>query len=272
MFRSSIVAVLLNAVTAGAALACPTGSDTSPVDIYPSGDVVPENLLRIYVYFPRPMSQQVGASDIELYGPHGERIDNAFLPNRYDLWSADRTRLTLLLDPGRVKTGLNAHEQLGRALIVGQTVTLRVPGSLEDQQGCALQRTTEKTYTVGTEDLDPPSPARWTLSVPETDTRQALRIDLASPHDHVSLAYRLRVFSKAGAPIAGTLSLEGHESVWTFEPLKAWQAQSYEVRIAPELEDLAGNRPGILFDRPPNTPRSAWQNSITFRPKDQADG
>ncbi|MEM1146266.1 MAG: hypothetical protein AAGA72_03450 [Pseudomonadota bacterium] len=272
MFRNSVTAVLLNAVAAGAALACPMGSDTSSVEVYPTGDVVPENLLRIYVYFPRPMSPRVGASDIELYDPDGKRIDNVFLPNRYDLWSADRTRLTLVLDPGRVKTGLNANEQLGRALHEGQTFTLNIPGALQDQQGCPLSQTTKKRYTVTAEDLDTPSPEEWTLSVPEIDTRQALSVDLTSPHDHISLAYRLRVFTEAGLPVAGALSVQEHESVWTFEPSEMWKAERYEVRIAAELEDLAGNRPGILFDRPPNAPLSAWQNSITFKPKSQADG
>lgn len=267
MFRSVSWALALGALPAGNALACTPQPDPAPIEIYPSGETVPENLLRIYVYFPRPMSPRVRAADVKLFDHEGEPVEHAFLPNRYDLWSADRTRLTLLLDPGRVKTGLNAHERLGRALKSGRQYTVVVPEDLRDHQGCPLAQSVVHHYRVEAADRETPNPAVWDVHAPQVGTRQDLVIDLKSQHDHLSLAYRVRVYADDGAPVPGTLTLLDHERTWNFVPRERWRSRPYEVRIDPELEDLAGNRPGVLFDRDPESPITPWRRALTFQPR-----
>ncbi|MEL7204628.1 MAG: hypothetical protein AAGL19_10685, partial [Pseudomonadota bacterium] len=91
---------------AGSALAaCPDAND-GHADFYPTAERLPENLLRIYVYFPRAMGKQEGVEIVQLLDDKGDPMPDVFLANRSDLWSPDRHRLTVLLDPGRVKTGL----------------------------------------------------------------------------------------------------------------------------------------------------------------------
>ncbi|MEO0931908.1 MAG: hypothetical protein AAFY14_14880, partial [Pseudomonadota bacterium] len=108
MFRSLLAIVATFFLCNYPAAAC-TGPATTVVDeIYPSGDVVPENLLRMYLYFSGPMAEADILPHIRLRHEDATAVDGVFLSNRFDLWSPDRTRLTLLLDPGRVKTGLNA--------------------------------------------------------------------------------------------------------------------------------------------------------------------
>lgn len=92
--------------------------------------ILPENLPRLYIYFPRPMSPNIQSSDIKLFEASGQEISLVFLPMRFELWSPDRRRLTFLLDPGRVKTGLIADDTLGRALIDGETYQWRIAFAL----------------------------------------------------------------------------------------------------------------------------------------------
>lgn len=240
----------------------PTGS----VDIYPSGSVVPENLLRMYIYFPRKMRTEDSLSHIHLLDAKGERLDGVFLAPKYELWSPDHRRLTLLLDPGRVKSGLAAHENLGRALIPGQDFTLMIMESLVDADGCALGKQTKHRFRVDRSDSEPPDPESWFLNVPTVGRDDPLVVDLGSAHDHLSLAYGLRVVDSDGEIVPGALNLEDAESVWVFRPAQTWREASYTVTIDSGFEDLAGNRPGVLFDQPIAEQPKEWSNRLPFRP------
>lgn len=136
--------------------ACSTPESEGRIDIYPTAEDLPENLLRFYVYFPRSMGQQDILLHIEIRDEAGNPVDGALLSNRYDLWSPDRRRLTLLLDPGRVKTGLAAHEAMGRALQPDQRYSLSIRGTATDAEGCALGQDRVHGFRVGPADLTPP--------------------------------------------------------------------------------------------------------------------
>jgi hypothetical protein len=86
------------------------------LQIYPTSDRLPENLLRFYIYFSSPMRRGDALQQIHLLDESGHIIPDVFLDTGEELWNPTSTRLTVLLDPGRVKTGLRAHSQLGRAL------------------------------------------------------------------------------------------------------------------------------------------------------------
>ena len=246
--------------------ACPPAEG---VDIYPTAKVLPENLLRVYVYYPRPMSAGEGLQHVRLLKGDGVALADVFLTNRADLWSPDRRRLTLLLDPGRVKTGLIANENLGRALVDGASYILDVSGSALDTTGCPLGKDTQHSFAVKNADTDPPDPARWTIVTPRAHSADALRVDLGSAHDHLSMAFRLRVLDKDGNTVPGAVALGPEEELWEFTPRAAWTAARYTLAIDERLEDLAGNRPGRLFDRPSDQAPSPWIQSLDFIPKEQ---
>ncbi|MEM6566411.1 MAG: hypothetical protein AAF665_18300 [Pseudomonadota bacterium] len=240
------------------------------VEIYPTGAVLPDNLLRMYIYFPREMSTHDSLEHIDVLNADGEPVEGVFLSPKYELWSPDHRRLTLLLDPGRVKTGLAAHDRLGRALIPGRDFTLIIMDTLVGADGCALGAQTTHAFSVGASDFDPPDPENWDLALPAAGTKEPLRIDLGSPHDHVSLAHGLRVVDQDGTLVPGALSLENEESVWVFHPGHAWNNAPYRLTVDSLFEDLAGNRPGALFDRPVVEKPQDWANTIHFRPSETA--
>ena len=90
--------------------------------IYPSGDIVPANQLRMYLHFSAPMDWRSGYDYVMLLDDRGQEVVDAFLPLDADFWNDDRTRYTVFFDPGRVKRGILPNKQMGRALEAGQAL------------------------------------------------------------------------------------------------------------------------------------------------------
>jgi hypothetical protein len=260
------LASLLLVLVAGSAAACPDPSAEQRVEIYPTARQLPANLLRLFIYFSQPMNPGNILDHIALVDDTGSEVAGAFLENRYDLWSPDGTRLSVLFDPGRVKTGLAAHDAKGRALEEGRRYAFVVRATAEDATGCALGAETVQEFVAGPPDLEPPVPGTWVLHRPEAGARAPLLVDLGSPHDHLSLVYRLRVLDAEGDAVPGRIDLDDGESLWRFTPATPWRDAPHRLVTDARLEDLAGNRPGSLFDRPIGTPETPWVRVIEWAP------
>jgi hypothetical protein len=202
------------------------------VSVYPSGDAIPENLLRISLRFADPPTGPV-LSRIRLEDDDGALIDSPFLDQ--ELWSPDRTWLTILLDPGRVKTGLIAHDLLGRALIRGTTVRLLVDGH------------NVRRWNVVDEKRSAPDPAKWRISLPNVGSLDTLRVSLDSPVDALDVDL-IAVAAPDGVKLAGHASLEMGELIWAFTPIMVWNSGNYRLMIHPRLEDACGNEVGEAFE------------------------
>ena len=107
--------------------------------VYPTSDVVPENLLRMYVEFSGPMGRPSGIEHMKLLDESGKEIPGAFLPLDYEFWSPDHTRFTAFFDPGRVKAGILPNQQMGRALNAGRSVTLVISREWRDRAWAAAE-------------------------------------------------------------------------------------------------------------------------------------
>ena len=163
--------------------------------------------------------------------------------------------------------GLTAHRQFGRALVAEQLYTLLVSGSAMDAEGCAIGDDARHRFSVEIADEVAPAPSQWVIRTPDVSTKQPLIIDLGSSHDHVSLAYRIRVLDKDGGILPGKIVLADAEKTWKFIPRSPWQGVEFSVMIDGSLEDLAGNRPGRLFDSTSEQTRTAWISRLYFVPR-----
>src|SRR4051794_22725144 len=74
--------------------------------VSPSGDVLPENLLKFYIEFSAPMGRGESYEHIHLLDDRGKPLDLPFLELGEELWDPTGTRFTLFFDPGRIKKGL----------------------------------------------------------------------------------------------------------------------------------------------------------------------
>ena len=54
--------------------------------------------------------------------------------------------------------------------------------------------------------------------------------------------------SDTGAEVSGVPGESANETRFTFTPEEPWSPGSYRLLVDPEIEDLAGNKPGRRFD------------------------
>ena len=99
--------------------AAATEPSTVVARVFPSGETVPANMLRMYIEFSAPMGRPSGVEFIHLLDHDGREIPGAVLPLDYEFWTPDHTRFTVFFDPGRVKKGILPNQQMGRPLEAG---------------------------------------------------------------------------------------------------------------------------------------------------------
>jgi hypothetical protein len=223
---------------------------TEVLGIYPSAGDVPLNLLKLYVYFSAPMSEgRAGRAVHVRRADTGEQLEGVFLPSKTELWDRERRRLTLLLDPGRIKRGLAPNEEAGYPLTEGVPIAVHIDAAFRDAAGLPLSAAAERRYAVGPAERTRVDPARWRLDYPAPDTTEPLVVVFDRPLDHALLLHCLRVHDAAGRPLAGSAAIGAEEQSWRFEPASSWEVSRYALVVDPRLEDLAGNSVVRVFDR-----------------------
>jgi hypothetical protein len=220
---------------------------TRVVAVFPEVDEVPENLLRMYIAFSAPMSLGGASGHIQLLDEHGQVVEDAFLPLEVDLWNEDRTRYTVLFDPGRVKRGILPNEQMGRALAPGHRYTLVVDDGWHDAAGQKLAAPFRQGFRAGPPAEQALDPQAWRVEAPLGGTREPLRVTFPAPLDHALLQRALSVSLK-GERVAGVAQTDAGDTRWLFSPAAPWRAGDYQLDAASILEDVAGNRIGRPFE------------------------
>lgn len=222
---------------------------TKVVAIHPTAIVVPRNLLRCYVTFSAPMSEGDAAAHVRLVDDAGAELRHALLPVEYELWDAEHRRLTVLLDPARIKRGLIGHVETGYPLRTGAAIRLVVAEAFRDARGAPLRGPAERRYQVGADQRGRVRPSEWTLTAPAADTVDPLVVGFDRPLDHGLLRRCLRVFAPDGARVDGVTTVGHGERSWRLVPGRAWRAGEYVLDVDPVLEDVAGNSVERVFDR-----------------------
>ena len=225
-------------------------ADTAVAGIYPTAATVPLNLLKIYVQFSGPMSEGRAARAVEVVREDtGARLEDVFHQGRSELWDPERRRLTLLLDPGRIKRGLGPHEAMGYPLASGTWITVTITERFRDADGAPLARGMSRRYWVGPALRRAVDPDLWRIAWPAALSTDPLDIRFDRPMDHALLQSALAVIDPDGAPVAGRIEAGPEEASWRFHPDRPWRCGRYALSVEPHLEDLAGNSLVRLFDR-----------------------
>lgn len=219
------------------------------VAVYPSGDTIPENLLKMYFEFSQPM-QEVGnmLEYIKVYNKTDGREEDIFLSLENELWDAAHTRLTLWLDPGRIKQDLIPNKEKGLPLIEGKEYELTITTDLKNAQGVPLAETLTKRLYVKARDSKRISIKDWIITTPKAYTKNALHIHFKEPLDAILARDALTVYNAQGALVAGAWELTHNEQQALFIPEAQWQKGNYPIEVDALLEDLAGNKRHRLFD------------------------
>ena len=214
------------------------------VEVQPSGPEVPANLLRISLRFATPVEGSL-LPRLSLMRADGRRVDEPFLEQ--ELWSPNGKVLTIMMHPGRVKSGLVAHDTIGPVLRAGDDVTL------------ALDGRPIKRWSVGPDDVTGPLASAWKVSGVRIGSREPLVVTLDGPIDGRDTDY-LAIADAHNRRVRGHARLANGETTWTFAPSAPWRAGTYRFVARGTLEDPAGNRLGGHFE-----------TSIDSRPEQPVD-
>lgn len=216
--------------------------------LYPGGDAIPENQLRLYIHFSAPMGMKGGLDYIHLLDDQGKEVKDPFLPLDAEFWNDDRTRYTVFFDPGRQKRGIPVIEEMGRSLTAGKNYTIVVDTAWRDGNGLALKEDYRHTFRVGPADERSLDVKAWTMHAGPVGTRGPLVVRFPEPLDHGLLLRAMGVQGPDGKSIGGEIVIAENEQVWTFTPREMWQPGTHHVVALGMLEDLAGNRIGRAFE------------------------
>ncbi len=226
----------------------PLAPGTVVTNIFPSAGEVPENLLKFYLHFSAPMSRGHIYEHIHLRDEVGKDVELPFLEIDEELWDPEMKRLTLFIDPGRIKRGVRPLEEIGPALEQGRRFTLAIDAAWLDAAGQPLAHKHERIFRVGPPDRTPIAPGEWQLAAPAAGRSGALRVTFPEPMDHALALRLLRVTREDGTPVGGTATLADAERRWSFTPSRPWQAGPHRLVVPGTLEDLAGNNVGKAFE------------------------
>jgi hypothetical protein len=216
--------------------------------VHPTASVLPENLLKFYLHFSAPMSRGQVYEHIQLLDEAGAAVELPFLELEQELWNPDQTRLTIILDPGRIKRGLRPLLESGPALSAGQRHTLVIDRNWHDSRGHSLQAPYKKTFFVTPPDRETPDPARWKVIPPARQTREPLVVEFDEPLDAALATRLISVRTDAGAMVSGKSALTNEDRRWEFVPDADWRAAPHTLQVPTLIEDLAGNNIGKPFD------------------------
>ena len=221
---------------------------TAVQQVFPSTDRLPENLLKFYVHFSAPMSRGRIYQHIHLFKADGSEVELPFLELDEELWDPTLTRLTLFIDPGRIKRGVKPLEEIGPSLEQGGHYTLVIDHAWKDGHGVPLKENFHKSFQVGPADRKPPDPANWSLHAPKADTREPLVIDFPEPMESALARRMIVAVDAAGKRLAGEVALADEERSWSFIPATSWRPGPHQIIVQTAIEDLAGNNIGKPFE------------------------
>lgn len=250
-----------------AATLAATAAPKPTVGVSPGVDRIPENTLRLYLDFSEPMEQGAFLQHLVLCEEGGREVVGAF--RETELWSPDGTRLTVMLHPGRQKTGVGLNQDEGPVLVAGRRYALAVSQRWRSARGIALGSPTVFAFEATEADHKQPDPERWQVHAPRSGSLEPLWLLTDEVFEPEIFRRAVRVEGVEGTATARLLGAQGVE--WRFIPAQPWlTGERLTVSVDPALEDLAGNTTRKTFEvdlsMPAPTPR-AERLKITLRPE-----
>jgi hypothetical protein len=225
------------------------------IQVFPSASEIPTNLLRFHIRFDEvPEVFNIGTA-IRLIDAAGVAIDHVFLDLNEGLWSADGLTLTVMLHPGRIKTGLIASRALGNAFQEHNQYELQLRCEffprLQAYSPSSASATNEwaciKRFMV-IEAVDTSIDAQsLLLSVPNAYSLSPLSITFPRSIDRLGAENYVRLSSAADELLEVQIEVGSAERVIHFLPRHAWPSGPVTVHFSLDFEDVSGNRLSSAF-------------------------
>jgi hypothetical protein len=215
------------------------GSPEAPIRISPQARALPANTLRFYLHFPRSGEAHFDRDQLWLLNEEEQVMPDPFLVLPQELWSVDGRRLTVLMEPGRIKRGLGADPSHEPALVVGRAYSLVVT---------ALGQTARHTFRVSDPVLEALSETRWRLVSPTVGSLDPAVVHFDRVMDAALCENEIGVLTPSGEVVQTRVLLASDGTAAQFIPSHPWSAGEHRLVVSDRLEDVCGNRLGEALD------------------------
>jgi len=232
--------------------------------VYPEQNILPENILKFYIQFSEPMREGDFLKHIQLLDSKGTNLKGVFFDNLYELWTTDHKQLTILVDPGRVKTGLRQNIKQGRAFTVDENYTLTIDKTWKTISGKYLSKTYTKKFTIKEEDVEPPSIKDVVISKIKVDSKTPIILTFNEVMDVFQLKYYVRVISN-NTILKGKFKVFDKGKTMQFTPENRWKEDNYQLQIDVRLEDIAANSFAGKFDQAISEAKNFQQKGYVYK-------
>jgi hypothetical protein len=229
-----------------------------PIRISPQAMVLPANTLRFYLHFPRSGEAHFDRDHLWLLNEEEQVVPDPFLVLSQELWSIDGRRLTVLMEPGRIKRGLGTDPSHEPALVVGRTYSLVVT---------ALGQTARHTFRVSDPVLEAVDETRWRLVSPTAGSLDPAVVHFDRVMDAALCEDEIGILTPSGEVAATRVSLAPDGTAARLIPSHPWRAGEHHLVVSERLEDVCGNRLGEALDHDLGAagPPRAGMTSFTTR-------
>ncbi len=207
------------------------------VSIFPLAEELPENLLKFYFVFSKPMEIGKVYNHLRLF-QEDEEVQRAFIELSPELWNETGDQLTVWIEPGRIKRDLGPNLKLGPVLEAGKTYRLVLDKDFRSRTGKTLEVEFEKRFTVVERDEQIPKIGEVKFKLPGKNTSSSASFLFHEPMDYaISTMSEIYLGDEL---IVGKWHMP-QDDILTFWPAKDWEDGEYSLEISSRAEDLAGN-------------------------------
>ena len=229
-----------------------------PIRISPQARVLPANTLRFYIHFPKPGEAHFDRDQLYLLNENEEVVRDPFLALSQELWSPNGCRLTVLMEPGRIKRGLGADRAHDPALFVGRAYSFVVT---------TLGQTARHTFRVSDPILEAVDEAHWRLVSPTVGGLDPVVVHFDRVMDAALCEDKIGVLTHTGEIVQTSVSLAPDGTAAQIIPSQPWSAGQHRLVVSERLEDVCGNRLGEALDHDLSTGGGPRAGMIDFTPR-----
>ena len=227
------------------------------VGIWPAANRLPANILRFYVLFSEPAEAVFDRAQLRLITATSALVPDAFLMLNEELWSPDGRRLTVLMEPGRIKRGMGSDLTHEPALVPGRSYRLEVATG---------GQVFFKVFGVLPPAMEPLLETQWHVSWPPAGSRQPLEVAFDRVMDNAIMADEVQVQGPDGVRLAGSQAMTDDSRRLVFRPVNRWEEADYRLVLSRRFEDVCGNRLGEALDHLLAARQRSRGGLLIFRP------
>ena len=229
-----------------------------PIRVSPRAQVLPANTLRFYIHFPRPGEAHFDRDQLWLLNAEEQVVPDPFLILSQELWSVDGRRLTVLMEPERIKRGLGADPAHAPALVVGRTYSLVVT---------ALGQTARHIFRVSDPMLEAMDETGWHIVSPTVGSLDPIVMHFDRVMDTALCEDEIAVLSPSAEVVQTRVSLAPDGTVAQLIPSHLWRPGEHRHVVYERFEDVCGNRLGEAPDHDLSAGGRPRAGMINFTPR-----